>query len=123
MKNGFDGVVSFDNIFCGFVPNPSETPLPPVEDAKGEYYLNSEIVGNRYDYDAYGAVLPSIGYEGDTGSVAIVDGALMFEDGDAEFKEMYAKFAGKSESGYNCTVIEFDYKINQVYSDYPIQIR
>ena len=47
----------------------------------------------------------------------------MFEDGDAESKEMYAKFAGASESGYNCTVVEFDYKINQVYGNYPIQIK
>ncbi len=123
LSNGYDGVVSFDNIFYGFVAEGSELPLPPVEDAVGEYYLNSDKVGTRYDYDEKGVALPETGYSETTGSFAIVDGSLMFEDGDAESKEMYAKFAGASESGYNCTVVEFDCKISQVYGSYPIQVK
>ncbi len=118
------GTMYLDNFYAAVLEDGTFAPpaTEPEEDATGDYYL-SDTVGTRYDYDASGATLPETSYDGTTGSFAIVDGSLMLEDGDAEAKEMVAKFGCATPGEYNCTVFEFDYKLNQAFGSYPIQVK
>ena len=96
---------------------------PVFTDAKGEYYLSDEP-GERIDYDLITDVPnDSISYNGDTGRFEIADGALRFVDGDAESSEMGIKYDVAYPSSYNVTIFEFDFKLTEAMSTYPIQIK
>lgn len=104
---------------------------PELSDAKGKYFL-SGLSGLRHDYDVR-TTLPDIENFGvkdsegnvisNTGSFEIVDGALHFEDGDAENAQMVAKFWQGYPSSYNVTVFEFDFKFNQSYGTSPLEFK
>ncbi|MBR3805508.1 MAG: hypothetical protein IKJ13_01560 [Clostridia bacterium] len=96
---------------------------PAYTDAKGDYYLSDEA-GRRVDYDTLTDIASGdTVYSGSTGKFEIADGALHFEDGSAESKEMSAKYSLSYPASYNVTVFEFDFKLNQAVSSYPIQIK
>ena len=126
-------------------PTEPDTPEEIVSDATGDYYIayeNGKVTGKTWDYDTIttipeGNTSYSGGYDKaatddtrvatKTGSFAIASGALKFEDGDVEFNgDMIAKFGlsyPNDADSYTCTVFEFDFKIDQVYGSYPIQIK
>ena len=111
-----------------FTANAYCTAAPELSDAKGEYFLSSEA-GRRLDYDTITAIDPSMKtYSGTVGSYSIVDGSLLFEDGDAESSDIGMKFwlsyASSFTSATNrCEILEFDFKLTQSYGSYPIQIK
>jgi hypothetical protein len=67
-------------------------------------------------------------YSGTVGSYSIADGALLFDDGDAENSDIGMKFWLSYSSDFKsatnrCEILEFDFKLTQSYGSYPIQIR
>ena len=92
---------------------------PVYTDATGEYFLSSEK-GTRWDYDTITSIdSTTITQAG--GSITIKDGAMYFEDGEAESTSMYAKFYNGNVG--SCTIFEFDFKLKQSWGTYPIQIK
>ena len=104
------------------------TAAPELSDAKGEYFLSGEA-GRRLDYDTITEIDAYMKtYSGTVGSYSIVDGSLLFEDGDAESYDIGMKFwlsyASSFTSATNrCEILEFDFKLTQSYGSYPIQIK
>lgn len=142
-----DANIFADNIYVGHLMtnyiagDPSLA--PPKMDAKGEYFLAQKegaVSGKIWDYEVITDIgSDEVSYSGGydkpaddptrvatkTGSFAVTGGALKFEDGDQEYNgDMIAKYY-LSYSGltYNCTVFEFDFKIDQVWGSYPIQVK
>lgn len=142
-----DANIFADNIYVGHLMtnyvagDPSLA--PPEMDAKGEYFLAQKeglVSGKIWDYEVIEDIgSAEVSYSGGydkpaddptrvatkTGSFAVTGGALKFEDGDQEYNgDMIAKYY-LSYSGltYNCTVFEFDFKIDQVWGSYPMQIK
>lgn len=97
---------------------------PKLSDAKGEYFLSSEA-GSRWDYDTLTTISSdNVSYSGTTGSYSIEDGSLKVEDGDAENANMVLKYwRSANASTYNVTIFEFDFKLDQAYGSYPLQIK
>lgn len=92
---------------------------PVYTDATGEYFLSSEK-GSRRDYDTLTSISDTISVAG--GAISISDGSLFFEDGAAQDAGMFVKYWLSYPSSYSCSVIEFDFKIDQVYGTSPISI-
>lgn len=111
-----------------FTANAYITASPKLTDAKGEYYLSAEA-GRRLDYDTITEIDSSMKtYSGTVGSYSIVDGSLLFEDGNAESTDIGMKFwlsyASSFTSATNrCEILEFDFKLTQSYGSYPIQVK
>ena len=83
------------------------------------------MAGSRWDYDTLTTISSdNVSYSGTTGSYSIEDGSLKVEDGDAENANMILKYwRSASASTYNVTIFEFDFKLDQAYGSYPLQIK
>ena len=109
------GIFGEASAAAGFV-----TAVTPIyTDATGEYFLSSEK-GTRWDYDTLTSIDATTISQA-SGSITISDGAMYFEDGDAENVAMYAKFYDGTVA--DCTIFEFDFKLKQSYGSYPIQLK
>ena len=125
-----DGAETTETVADGTEVSVSGTVIitPVYTDAKGEYYLSSEA-GRRLDYDTITTIDSSMKtYSGTVGSYSIVDGSLLFEDGDAESADIGMKFWLSYSSDFTaasnrCEILEFDFKLTQSYGSYPIQIK
>ncbi|MBQ8320902.1 MAG: hypothetical protein IJX92_00875 [Clostridia bacterium] len=99
---------------------------PELTDATGEYFLAREngtiTKGTNWDFDVITSTDKLSAKDASDGTLSITDGSLLYDDGDVSSSAMYVKFWQSYPDTYNCSIIEFDFKIDQVYGSSPIEI-